>query len=70
MKVGNLKTSTILIVDDNPSNLDVLSEALTGSGWEILVATDGETAIELRQLAQGYQVKKIKEFIKSHRIYK
>ena len=25
-------------------------------------------AIELRQLAQGYQVKKIKEFIKSHRI--
>ena len=25
-------------------------------------------ASELRQLAQGYQVKKIKEFIKSHRI--
>jgi DNA-binding response OmpR family regulator len=25
-------------------------------------------AIELRQLAQGYQIKKIKEFIKSHRI--
>jgi signal transduction histidine kinase len=52
MKVGNMETSTILIVDDNPSNLDVLSEALAGSGWEILVATDGETAIEQAEYSQ------------------
>ncbi|MEG4418734.1 response regulator [Microcoleus sp. LAD1_D5] len=52
MKVENMETSTILIVDDNPSNLDVLSEALAGSGWEILVATDGETAIEQAEYSQ------------------
>ncbi|MEG3946725.1 response regulator [Microcoleus sp. w2-18aC4] len=47
-----METSSILIVDDNPSNLDVLSEALAGSGWEILVATDGETAIEQAEYSQ------------------
>ncbi|MEG4492776.1 response regulator [Microcoleus sp. D3_18_C4] len=52
MKATNMETSSILIVDDNPSNLDVLSEALAGSGWEILVATDGETAIEQAEYTQ------------------
>ncbi|MEG4074737.1 response regulator [Microcoleus sp. Pol14C2] len=52
MKAANMETSSILIVDDNPSNLDVLSEALAGSGWEILVATDGETAIEQAEYSQ------------------
>jgi len=52
MKAANMETSSILIVDDNPSNLDVLSEALAGSGWEILVATDGETAIEQAEYTQ------------------
>ena len=47
-----METSTILIVDDNPSNLDVLSKALARSGWEILVATDGETAIEQAEYSQ------------------
>ncbi|MEP6515130.1 hybrid sensor histidine kinase/response regulator [Microcoleus vaginatus] len=47
-----METSSILIVDDNPSNLDVLSEALAGSGWEILVATDGETALEQAEYSQ------------------
>lgn len=46
MIVQNLPTSTILIVDDNLNNLGILSEALTDSGWEILVAIDGKTAIE------------------------
>ncbi|MEG4838062.1 response regulator [Microcoleus sp. B9-D4] len=52
MKAANIETSSILIVDDNPSNLDVLSEALAGFGWEILVATDGETAIEQAEYTQ------------------
>ncbi|MEG4234950.1 response regulator [Microcoleus sp. Pol11C3] len=52
MKAANMETSSILIVDDNPSNLDVLSEALAGSGWEILVAIDGETAIEQAEYSQ------------------
>ncbi|WP_413198896.1 sensor histidine kinase [Nostoc piscinale] len=35
----------ILIVDDNPTNLSVLSEALAGEGWRFRVAVDGESAI-------------------------
>jgi CheY-like chemotaxis protein len=37
---------TILIVDDNPTNLEVLSETLTRSGYQVSVAIDGESAIE------------------------
>ncbi len=36
----------ILLVDDNPNNLKVLSEAIQGCGWKALMATDGESAIE------------------------
>jgi signal transduction histidine kinase len=37
---------TILIVDDSPTNLQVISEALTSAGFQIAVAIDGESAIE------------------------
>jgi CheY-like chemotaxis protein len=37
---------TILIVDDNPTNLEVLSETLTRAGFQISVALDGESALE------------------------
>ena len=44
---NNLPAPTrVLLVDDNPTNLKVLSEALRGQGWITLVATDGESAIE------------------------
>jgi PAS domain S-box-containing protein len=36
----------ILIVDDNPTNLEVLLDALTNAGFEVAVAIDGETAIK------------------------
>jgi signal transduction histidine kinase len=49
--IENLETSTILIVDDNPTNLEVLSGAMADSGWEILVALDGESAIEQAEYA-------------------
>lgn len=39
-------TPKILIVDDNPTNLEVLSDALRDQGWTTLVATNGESAIE------------------------
>jgi CheY-like chemotaxis protein len=42
----SLQHQTILIVDDNPTNLDVLSETLTRSGYQVSVAIDGESAIE------------------------
>ncbi|MDX2240747.1 MAG: response regulator [Leptolyngbyaceae cyanobacterium bins.302] len=41
----------ILLVDDNPTNLKVLSDALQGQGWRTLVATDGESAIEQAEYA-------------------
>lgn len=36
----------ILIVDDNPTNLEVLSDSLSQSGFQIAVAIDGESALE------------------------
>ncbi|WYL95048.1 MAG: response regulator [Gloeotrichia echinulata IR180] len=39
------ETNVILIVDDTPTNLDVLSEALTEANFEVAVATSGENAI-------------------------
>lgn len=37
---------TILIVDDNPTNLSVLFDSLESVGYKVLVATNGEAAIE------------------------
>lgn len=37
---------TVLVVDDEPANLKVLTEALSGQGFSIAVATNGERAIE------------------------
>ncbi len=46
MSDAQLTTSRILLVDDNPTNLKVLAEAIRGQGWMTLVAADGESAIE------------------------
>ena len=40
------ESQIVLIVDDNPINLEVLSEALTTAGLQVAVALDGESAIE------------------------
>lgn len=48
----NKTQETILIVDDNPDNLRVLSQLLTNSDWDVLIATDGEMAIEQAEYAQ------------------
>ena len=42
----------ILLVDDTPTNLSVLSESIQDQGWVTLFATDGETAIEQAEYAQ------------------
>ncbi|HAZ46547.1 MAG TPA: hybrid sensor histidine kinase/response regulator [Cyanobacteria bacterium UBA11369] len=44
-------TTKILLVDDNPTNLKVLSGAMAESGWTILVATDGERALKQAEYA-------------------
>jgi class 3 adenylate cyclase/DNA-binding response OmpR family regulator len=43
---------TILIVDDIPVNLEVLLNVLNAHGFEVLVAVDGESAIEQIAYAQ------------------
>lgn len=43
---------TLLIVDDNPTNLSVLFDYLSGYGFRILVAPDGETG--LRRAKQAH----------------
>lgn len=37
---------TVMIVDDTPANLAVLSDALQENGYRVLVATDGYSALE------------------------
>src|SRR5262249_40201163 len=36
----------VLVVDDNPGVLDLLREYLQSAGFEVLVATDGHSALE------------------------
>jgi len=43
----NTNAKFILIVDDNPTNLSVLSEALGGAGFRFRIAMDGESALTL-----------------------
>jgi two-component system, NtrC family, sensor kinase len=44
--MSSLDSTTILIVDDTPENLEVLSAALIDAGYRVSVAIDGESAIE------------------------
>ena len=39
-------TGLILIVDDTPTNLDVISEALNDAGYTVAIATSGERALK------------------------
>ena len=46
MSVETTEQSTLLIVDDNPSNLGMISDFLAHSGFKVLVALNGENAIQ------------------------
>ncbi|HEY9819778.1 MAG TPA: response regulator [Candidatus Sericytochromatia bacterium] len=46
MSVDTTDNGVILIVDDTPTNLEVLLDFLEDSGFKVLVAEDGESAIE------------------------
>jgi CheY-like chemotaxis protein len=46
MMTINSYNESILIVDDNPINLEVLSESLTQRGFQVAVAVDGLSALE------------------------
>ncbi|MEB3828615.1 hybrid sensor histidine kinase/response regulator [Phormidium sp. CCY1219] len=46
MSIQNLEQDTILIVDDNPTNLKVLFDFLSNGGFKVLVARNGQSAIQ------------------------
>lgn len=39
--------ATILIVDDSPTEVHVISQMLLGAGFQVISANDGETGIEM-----------------------
>ena len=46
MNIYSPETAVILIVDDNPINLSVLSQTLLSEGFQVRVAIDGENALD------------------------
>lgn len=44
--------ATILLVEDNEMNLDMLSRRLERRGFQVLIAMDGETGVRLAQTEQ------------------
>jgi len=51
MTDNNMGTESILLVDDNPTNLQVLYQTLEVTGCKLLVAKDGETALGIAEKA-------------------
>jgi DNA-binding response OmpR family regulator len=49
---ANLQEYTLLVIDDKPSNLGVITDALEESGFEIMVARNGKTGCELAAQAK------------------
>lgn len=52
MTIDTPPPSTILVVDDSPTNLQVLIRTLNGTGHRILAAKDGPTALDIAKRAQ------------------
>ncbi len=48
----NTPKATVLIVDDNPTNLDLLFDSLSQANFKVLIAKDGQNAIRQATLAQ------------------
>ncbi len=46
MNRSDANKSVILVVDDNPDNLGILFDLLSEQGFEILIAEDGESALQ------------------------
>lgn len=51
-KTAGSRLSRVLLVDDNPTNLAVLYEALSAQGCELLIAQSGEEALEIAEEAR------------------
>ncbi len=46
MFIEGMEEEVILIVDDTPANLEVLFDCLDDAGFEVVVAKDGESALQ------------------------
>jgi len=42
-----MRRNTVLVVDDTPETLGFLTDTLDHAGITVLIATDGESALEL-----------------------
>ena len=42
----DLRNQTVLLIVDDPANLDVISDGLSGAGLEVLIARDGESGLQ------------------------
>nr|WP_290222499.1 response regulator [Trichocoleus desertorum] len=51
MSVDTTEESVILIVDDIPANLGVLFNFLADAGFQVLIAEDGESALQIAEYA-------------------
>ena len=43
---AQVENQTVLIVDDNPANLQVMADVLSGQGFEVLIARDGQSGLD------------------------
>ncbi|OED50214.1 hypothetical protein ACH42_01330 [Endozoicomonas sp. (ex Bugula neritina AB1)] len=79
----NDEAERILLVDDNPTNLQVLLQTLSGRGYKLLIAKNGENALRIAAKAKpalvlldilmpgmdGYEVcRQLKENLDTHKI--
>jgi DNA-binding response OmpR family regulator len=51
MSEDTAKAGTILVVDDTPTNLEVLFDFLSNAGFKVLFAEDGESALKTAHYA-------------------
>ena len=49
LEIAFVSNRRVLLVDDNPTNLQVLIEALESEGYELLVAMSGEEAVTVAE---------------------
>jgi DNA-binding response OmpR family regulator/DNA-binding CsgD family transcriptional regulator len=47
LNANSLRRDTVLVVDDTPETLSLLTDTLDQAGFTVLIATDGESALEL-----------------------
>jgi signal transduction histidine kinase len=47
MNIEQIQGSTILVIDDDPANLGILSDYLTRVGFKVLLKKDGESGLKL-----------------------